>query len=73
MGIGLGEAGAIERDPRQVAETKIGEIEIGMLAGGKDQAAEPARGERGGDGRQLDGFGAGADDKPDFSSTQPSP
>jgi hypothetical protein len=51
----------------------VGKIEVGVLAGQDDQAVERARGERGSDGGQLDGFGTSADDKPDFSSTQPSP
>jgi hypothetical protein len=73
MGVRLGEAGAIEPDPRQMAEAMIGKVEGGVLAGEDDQAVEPARGKRGGDWRQLYGFRTGADDKPDFSSTQPSP
>jgi hypothetical protein len=54
-------------------EAVAGEVEAGVLPGADDQAVEPARGERGGDRGQLDGFGTGADDKPDFSVTQPSP
>lgn len=73
MGIGLGQAGAIERDPRQVAKAMFGKVEVRMLAGADDQAFMPARDKRGGDRRELDGFGTSADDKPDFSATQPSP
>jgi hypothetical protein len=36
MGVGLGQAGAIERDPRQVAEAIFGEVEVRVLAGADD-------------------------------------
>ena len=73
MGVGLGQAGAIERDPRQMAKTIFAEVEVGVLAGQDDEAFVPARSQRGGDGGELDGFGTSADDEPDFSGTQPSP
>jgi len=50
MRVGLREPGTAERDPRQVAKTVVGKVEVGVLAGEDDQAVEPARGERGGDG-----------------------
>ena len=73
MGVGLREAGTIKLNARHMAEVVIGKIEAGMLTCGDDQAAKTARRERGGDRRQLYGFGTSADDQPDFSSTQPSP
>lgn len=47
MRIGLGEAGAFEGDPWQMAEAVIGKVEPGMLAGEDDAAAKA----RGGEGR----------------------
>jgi hypothetical protein len=73
VGVGLGQAGAIERDPRQMAKTIFGKVEVGVLAGADDEALMPARSQRGGDGGELDRFGTSADDEPDFSGTQPSP
>ena len=73
MGIGMGQAGAIEVEPAQMREAMLGRIEAGMLAGEDQPGVEPAVGERGGDWRQFDSFGPGADDQPDFSGTQPSP
>ena len=49
MRVGLGEPGTAEREPRQVAETVVGKVEVGVLARENDHAVEPARGERGGD------------------------
>ena len=73
MRVGMGEARAIELEPRESVQPVIGRIEAWMLAGEDDQAIEPALVERGGDWRELDGFGPGADDEPDFSVRQPSP
>lgn len=73
MSVGLRQARAAELDARQMIEAVVGEVEAGVLPGADDEAVEPARGERGGNGGQLDGFGPGADDEPDCSATQPSP
>jgi hypothetical protein len=48
MGIGLGESGAVEHDPRQVPKIMVGRVEIRVLAGQDNQAVEPARRKRGG-------------------------
>ena len=73
MGVGMGEAWAAQLQARECLEAVIGGVEPGVLTGKHDQAFEPARHKGRGDREQLDGFGTSADDKPDFSGTQPSP
>ena len=44
-----------------------------MLAGEEQQRIDPALPKGDSDGRELDGFGAGADDQPYVGETQSSP
>ena len=69
MRVGLGQAGAIER---RAAADAPSPYSAGSRSGcwpvRTMHGAMPARGERGGDGGQFDGFGPGPDDQPDFSA-----
>jgi hypothetical protein len=73
MGVGVGQAGAIEFDPPEAAEPELFGIERGVLAGEDEHALQPLLGQRGSDGGQFDGFGPGADDQPHLSVTQHPP
>jgi hypothetical protein len=64
--------GAIKPLGGKMAKAIFARIERGMLAGDDEAGGQPALLERVRDGRQLDGFGPGADHQPDIE-TQPSP
>ncbi len=51
MGVGMGQAGAIEVESAQMREAMVGWIEADVLAGEDEPGVEPAFGERGGDWR----------------------
>jgi hypothetical protein len=55
-----------------VAQIEFIRIEPAMLAGENERGAEPTRGERLRDGRQLDRFRSGSNDQP-YVRSQPSP
>jgi hypothetical protein len=66
-------AGAGEIDPRIAVEPVLGRIERVVLPGEDQARVQAARGQRGGDGCQLDRFRPGANDQPYVPAIQPSP
>ena len=73
MPVRVGGASTTEPTDREGAQAMLGKIERWMLAGRDDQRREASVAKSGGEWGELDGFGAGADDKPDFRGLQPSP
>jgi hypothetical protein len=73
MAVRVGLAGDLKSFRGILDETKIGGIEIGMLAGEEQARGDAARLQRVRDRGHFDCFGPGADDQPDVGETQPSP
>ena len=72
MGMGIVLPAAVEAHGRIAFEPVIGGLKVRMLAGKDEGRRQPALCKRAGDGGELDGFGAGADDDRDATG-QPSP
>jgi hypothetical protein len=66
-------AGAMQAFGREAFEPMVLRIEPGVLPGQDERRRQPALGERGRDGRQLDRFRPGPDDQPDVGGIQSSP
>jgi hypothetical protein len=66
-------AGTFEPFRMKGAKSELRGIEVRVLARQDQRWPEAPLGERIGNRGQLDCFGSGADDQPDFRGTQPSP
>jgi hypothetical protein len=71
MGVLL--AGTAECQRRKAAQSVVGELETRMLAGEDDGRRYSQREKSACNRLELDRFGPGPNDQPDFSGTQPSP
>jgi hypothetical protein len=65
--------GAAERKVRVALQPELARLQSRMLTGENERRCDAPIGQGAGEGRQLDGFGPGADDQPDVRETQSSP
>jgi hypothetical protein len=73
MGVRIHFSGAIDANPREVAQAELGWIEARVLSRQDYSRPDAARREGACNRLEFDGFWPGPDDQPDVNGTQPSP